>query len=170
MSGPLITLQLRALMAMAGMIAVSALLVAALPGAPTAVRATLAFRLQPQVVTLADAVSLAATNAKAAGLVLLGALAARDRVTRTVFDVLLTVLLAGNMAIIGAALGAYGPQLLPWLVHLPLELAALAVPAAAYVCARSARLRPCRLLATTALTVALLAVAALVETYLTPHV
>jgi hypothetical protein len=150
-------------------ITLSALLVAALPGAALTVRDALGFRLQPQAAGLADTVDIATANAKVAALALVGALLARDRIARAGFDVLLTVVLTGNMAVIGAALGAYGPQLGPWLVHLPLELAALATPAGAYLQARRTRIRHLALLTIAALTCALLAVAALAETYLTPH-
>jgi hypothetical protein len=155
--------------ALAVVIALGAVTVAALPGLPAALRGALGFRLGPETASLATAISLLTANAKPAGLLLLGALAARDRLIRPIFDVLLAALLATNMALIGAALGAYGPRLVPWLVHLPVELAALAIPAGTYLHARRARLRPCVLLATAALTGAALLIAALVETYLTPH-
>jgi hypothetical protein len=169
MSDGLPTLQLRAFIALTAAVAASALLVALLPGAPAALRATLAFRLQPEPASIVDAVGILAANAKAAGVLIAGAALVRGRTSRLIFDVLLTAMLAGNMALVGAALGAYGPDLMPWLVHLPLELAGLAVPAGAYLHARRAGPCPHVLLATTAFAGVLLTVAALVETYLTPH-
>jgi hypothetical protein len=56
-----------------------------------------------------------------------------------------------------------------WLPHLPFEFAALAAAVAAYLLARRAPLRAAQLARTTATAVALLGVAAVLETYGVPH-
>lgn len=87
---------------------------------------------------------------------------------RTAADVALAVAVAVNAAFIGVTVGAYGGQMVAaMLPHGPLELAAYAVALSLYARARVAPLpvRPALLLAGSAL--ALLALAALAETFAT---
>ena len=86
---------------------------------------------------------------------------------RLPLDATLGLLLALNMAALGAALGGYGPRLLEALaLHGPLELAAFALAGGAYLAARArpAHHRP-PWRAAAAVAVALLAGRRLVETY-----
>ena len=73
-----------------------------------------------------------------------------------------------NAALVGAALGAYGTRLLPYVPQLPLEWLALAGGAAGWAAQRSASDRRARTLAAGVVVAAVLAAAAL-ESYAVPH-
>lgn len=79
-------------------------------------------------------------------------------------DIFLAATLAGNAAIIGMALSAYGARLLPFLPHLPLELLGLALPAAAWAAGRRGA-SPARVGAIAWQTVGVLLLASVVEAY-----
>ncbi len=152
--------------------ALAAALAAGLPGAAELVRDALALDLQPDPQQPSETLTITLTNLRVAALPVLGALAVTHAAhARALFDALLAVVLGLNVALVGAAIGAYGPvRLAPWLMHLPLEWAGLSLPLAAYLHARSRRsTRPSALLVLLAATTALLAVGALVETLLSPH-
>ena len=88
---------------------------------------------------------------------------------RTAGDLLIAAQLLAHGLLIGTAIGQH-PQLWRFLPHLPLEWLALAIPAAAWLTARTRPARPSRrrvpLVAGAVL--AALAGAAAIETYLTP--
>jgi hypothetical protein len=87
---------------------------------------------------------------------------------RRVGDALVAGQLLGHGAIIGSALAQH-PGLWRYLPHLPLEWLALALPVAAWAQARAGRPAGAVLIGLVALRVtALLALAAIVETYLVP--
>jgi hypothetical protein len=121
-----------------------------------------------------EAIAIAVTNAQTLVVPLLLA-AGRwhtGRVTRHIGDLLVAALVVCNAAIIGLALGRYPTRLPAYLPHLPLEDAALAIAAGAWL-ARRLPPRPgssapsvCR---TAALTLLVTIAAALVETYAVPH-
>ena len=84
-------------------------------------------------------------------------------------DTLLALTVAANVALVGAALGAYGTRMaLAMLPHGPLELAAFATALALYRDARRGPLPVPLVLAVAAGCLAALAVAALAETFLVP--
>ncbi len=92
-----------------------------------------------------------------------------SRLGRGVGDVLMTALAAASTLPVGVALGRWRGRLIPYLPQLPLEWAALTVALALWVTIRRAHptLRQLTLPALTIL--ALLAAAAAVETWATPH-
>jgi hypothetical protein len=94
------------------------------------------------------------------------------RATRPVGDLLVAALVTANPILIGLALGRHPTELVAYLPHLPLEDAALAVSAAAWIARRLPspdRRAPRSLLVCASLTLALVALAALLETYAVPH-
>jgi hypothetical protein len=87
---------------------------------------------------------------------------------RGVGDALVAGQLVGHGALLGSAL-AQQPELWRYLPHLPFELLALALPAAAWITARtSTRRPPTELVGVAAAVLGLLALAALLETYAVP--
>jgi len=117
---------------------------------------------------IGDALALWMANLRVAGFVLLATLAARARRLVTALDLLVAACLTVNLGLVGLALGAYGPRLLPWLAHVPLEWAALAVVLTAYRHARRASPGLLQLARAGATAAALLALAAAVEAWATP--
>lgn len=94
------------------------------------------------------------------------------RLTRHLGDLIVTLLLVVNPVTIGVALGRFGPALVPYLSHLPLEDAALATAAGAWLSRRLPHPpgAPLRSVASYAIwTLLLTAAAAVVETFLVPH-
>jgi hypothetical protein len=93
-------------------------------------------------------------------------------VTRHVGDLIVAALLIANPVLVGLALGRYPAALPAYLPHLPLENAALAIAASAWLTRRLPnpnRRAPRSLLGCASLTAAVAAIAALVETYAVPH-
>jgi len=87
---------------------------------------------------------------------------------RTLGDVIVAAVVLENTLTVGLAIGRYGAQLIPYLPQLPLEWAALATSAAAWITAR-ADPRARALFAYAAATLALAIAAAACEVLLTPH-
>ncbi len=124
------------------------------------------------------AVSIFAHNGRAMagvfGLLLIVQLALRNpagpgpaqRMIRTVGELLLTGLVAANVLVVGASLGAYGTRM-AWalLPHGPVELAAFATALALYLQGRRRPLPSRQLVITGAVSVLLLAAAAALETF-----
>lgn len=103
--------------------------------------------------------------------ILLGATGAhRNRKASRAADVLVLTTLVVNTAPVGAALGAYGLQLLPYLPHLPIEWAGLALGASAWAIQRRHAMTVPEGARIGVRVAALLAVAAAVETWGVPHV
>jgi uncharacterized membrane protein SpoIIM required for sporulation len=150
--------------------AVGAVATLVVPGARAAARA--AFGLHPGAhahPTVATAAALCVHNAVVAlWPAALGACGVgRVPVARRAFDICVATSLAANGALVGTALAAYGPRLVPDLVQLPAEWLALAVGAGAWW---SERRRPeglgkARLALFAA---ALVMIAAALEVYATP--
>jgi hypothetical protein len=90
------------------------------------------------------------------------------RRTRTLGDVIVAAVVLENTSAVGLAVGRYGAQLIPYLPQLPLEWAALATSAAAWITAR-ADPRTRALAAYAAATLTLAIAAAACEVLLTPH-
>lgn len=118
--------------------------------------------------TAAELGALLATNLPplAVPLLLAVAVAGQGRAWRTLGDLITAAVMLANAATVGAALGAWGARLLPYLPHLPFELAALACSCSAWWSRRSDP-RPLGRLPLLVLCLALLA--AVLEVYATPH-
>ena len=124
--------------------------------------------------TPGEAVAIAVTNAQTllAPLLLSAGRWHTSRVTRRLGDVVVAAIVIANAALIGFALGRHPIALLAYLPHLPLEDAALATAAAAWVTRRAGERAgppPRSVAAYAGLTLALTVLAAFVETYAVPH-
>ena len=136
-------------------------------GAGAAARDLLAFRFDPPGRRPGEALEAAATNLRfvAAALLAAWAVTSRPRL-RLPFDITLTLVLAINARAVGVALGAYGtPALRALAAHWPLELAAFALAGGAYLSARTGRLAGRSLIPVAVLALALVALGAVLETY-----
>jgi hypothetical protein len=101
---------------------------------------------------------------------LLGVVGAhRHRFATKLADGLVVAWIVANALPVGAALGAYGPPLIPYLPQLPLEWAALALGAGAWFTQRSSALALRDTLACLALIAGALLGAAAVETVAVAH-
>ena len=138
--------------------------------AARAVRGVLQLQLRSTVHhphTLASIATLTAHNLPIASWPLLLALAGADssRAGRAAGDTLVLVGIAANTLPVGAALGAYGSALVAYVPQLPVEWAALALGAAAWILERQRPLtRRERLTWLAAITACVLAAAALETT------
>ncbi len=92
-----------------------------------------------------------------------------DPVSRHTGDLLVLVLVAVNALRVGVELGRWRGQLIPYVPQLPLELAALAIAASVWLTARTQTVSRRHLTVLAALVMLLLATAAAVETWGTPH-
>ena len=121
--------------------------------------------------SLGDALSILQNNARVLAapflLWLLGFPASRTG--RLAGDILVALLAAASAVPVGLELGRWHARLLPFLPQLPLEWAALAVAISAWLAARHNHAHPSQLALLAALTLALLAAAAALETWATPH-
>lgn len=95
-----------------------------------------------------------------------GATAGRRGPWRVAGDLAAVAIVAANSGLVGAALALHGSALLPYLVHLPAEAAALTLAAATWLARRSS---PGPLAKPFMAVVALAVIAALAETYATPQ-
>lgn len=139
-----------------------------------AVRVLLGLTLSAQVnppPTAARPLALAAHNIPiAAWPLLLGALGiAGTARARRLADLLLACWLLANLAPVGAALGAYGAHLLPFIPQLPLEWAGLALGASAWRMERRSPISPRARAGAATLIAGLLLGAGALETYGVPH-
>lgn len=146
----------------------------ALTGAADDARRLLRFGFAGLERTPAEVLRIAAHNARLVGGVLLCALLAPRLPprARALVTLLLAAVLAVNAVAVGVALGAYGGRLIRLVaLHVPVELAALAVAGGAYlstgayVSASRQPLRGFELVCVAALCAALLVIAAALETY-----
>lgn len=115
--------------------------------------------------------ALAAHNIPiAAWPLLLGVVGAhRHRLSTRIADTVLIACMLANIAPVGAALGAYGAALLPYLPQLPLEWAGLALGASAWLVGRRRTLTFRERLVWFVLIVCALLFAAVLETVAVPH-
>jgi len=139
-----------------------------LAGATSTVRSSLAFEFSRPPASLAEALAVAAGNVRLAGAILLAALLVGLRpAIRPALDIVVGALAGLNATTAGAALAAYGTRLLKAVAtHAPLELAAFAIAGGAYLSARRHPLDGGQLIAAAAASGLLLAVAAILETYI----
>jgi hypothetical protein len=124
--------------------------------------------------TPAEAVAIFGHNARTlvAPLLLCAGRWHTGRVTRHLGDLLVAALVVANAALVGAALGRYPAELPAYLLHMPLEDAAVAIAAGAWLGHRLPRRAgvPAPNLAWAAtLTLVVAIAAAIIETYAVPH-
>ena len=146
--------------------AATALLVGAL-GQRAAARGLLGLRFDEPAREPRAALEVAATNLRLLAACLIAAAAVRLRSQlRPLLDGILGGLLAVNAIVIGLAAAGYGERLLASLAaHGPPELAAFALAGGGYLAARAGELSTGGFAAVAAAAVALIAVAAVLETY-----
>ena len=171
-------LTVRVALALLAAVAAVALLVRLL--AAGRLRGWLGFPFTGVPATLPEAGRIFTHNASAMlgvfGLLLIAQLAARrpqgaatvHRFIQRAGELLLAGVIAANLAVVGAALGAYGPRMArAVLPHGPVELAAFALAIALYLQGRQRLLTLGHLAATTTAALALLAAAAVLEAMVT---
>lgn len=146
-----------------------AVLTATVPGAPAALRDAFGFRLADhRGVSLADAATYFTTNLRVTTSILVAAWVRPRCPAAALLDLTVAVMLAANVALVGAVLGAYGVAALPWLIHVPVEWAAVGVAVGGYAAARRRGIGLVGLAYSFFLAVVLLAAAASIETWWTP--
>ncbi len=122
--------------------------------------------------TATDALPILQNNARVLAtpflLLLLGFPASKPG--RGAGDLLLVALTALSTIPVGVELGRWGSRLLPYLPHLPLEWSALSVALSAWLLARTGRRDRERTLQLAGVTLTLLIVATVLETFATPTV
>ena len=124
--------------------------------------------------TPGEVVSIFVTNARTliAPLLLAAGRWHTGRTTCHVGDVIVAAIVVSNPVMVGLALGRHPIELLAYLPHLPIEDAALAVAASAWVARRVRRgddPPPASIARYAAMTAAVALFAAIVETYAVPH-
>lgn len=149
-------------------------LVYALPGAPALARQLLALKLSavhnpPPNVGLVLSIALNNTLRSIWPLALGPLGARRNRITRMLADgaVFANLLVPGLL--VGGALGGYGLRVLPYLPHVPIEWAGIAVGASGWLVERQRPMRHSALVGALASLAGLLLCAALLEATLAPH-
>ncbi|MHB1538890.1 MAG: hypothetical protein ACYCUM_13875 [Solirubrobacteraceae bacterium] len=160
-----------ALCALTLAIAAAALLV---PDAPALARGLLDLKLSAHAnppPSIAGALSIALENTLHASWPLsLGPLGARARrATRTLADAAVAANLLVCALLVGGALAGYGPAVLAYLPHVPLEWAGIAIGAGAWRIERTRPLSGRERAASLIAIISILLLAAAVETSLTPH-
>lgn len=155
----------RAFAGLSALTVLAAVAAACVPELPAALRGWFSFELVPPPATVAHLAAVWVANLRVAGFVLLAALAVCARWPVPLLDALVTVVLGGNVALVGLALGAHGPALAPRLAHVPLEWAGFAVVLATYLKARHDPYCLRALLGAGGLSAGLLALAAAVEVW-----
>jgi len=160
----------RAYAALWALTAAPAALIAVVPKAAHTAQAHLNFAFAPADGTPAEALDILLTNGRVLAAITLAAWAAgRSGALRPMLDASVALTAALNVALVGVAIGAYGPRALAWLPHLPLEWAALACALAAYTQHRRTAQPLHTLAAPLAACAPLLVLAALAESYITAH-
>jgi hypothetical protein len=152
----------------------TALTIGAVDPVKTPVRNLLRLHLhasETPVPGLGHVVALAGHNLPiAAWPVLLGVTGAhRSPLGRRLADTVVVAAIAANILPVAAALGAYGPALLPYIPQLPLEWAGLALGSTAWLVQRDRALTVREGLAVLTITAVVLLCAASVETFAVPH-
>ncbi len=101
---------------------------------------------------------------------LLGVLVAENnRRARRAADAALVACMLANTVPVGAALGAYGASLIPYIPQLPIEWAGLAIGYGSWLIQRRRAVSVHQRLQWVALTIVVLLVAAALESYAVPH-
>jgi hypothetical protein len=131
------TAPIRALAWLVGLTLLAAVVAAVAPGLGEALRTWFAFKAGTRAAGTVHALGIWLANLRVLGLLVLAALAVRERQLRPALDAVVVLIIGANVALVGLALGAYGLPLLPSLAHVPLEWAGLAVGLAAYARARN---------------------------------
>jgi len=146
------------------------LLAAGLGELPSHIEAQLQLRPHTRP-TIHDALATWLHNTRVAGWpLLLAALGLhRERWQRRLGDLLLAATITANSVLVGAALAAGHERLLPYLPHLPIEWAALALAASGWHLASRHRITHRQLTTIAVAFLTLLALAATLETYAVPH-
>jgi hypothetical protein len=148
------------------------------PGVPAFGRELVPLALRPDHPATSQALALLGANLRAVAIPLFCALAlsaSRRRPPRIIhlrvlLDAVLIFSSAANAGVLTIAIAGYGlVRLAPWLPHLPVELAAMALALSCYLSTRRGLLRPRHIAAAAAQGAALLSVAAVLETWATPH-
>jgi hypothetical protein len=152
----------------------TALIVGAVDPVKTSVRNLLRLHLHASETLaprLGHVVALAGHNLPiAAWPVLLGVAGAhRSQLGRRLADTVVVAAIAANILPVAAALGGYGPALLPYIPQLPLEWAGLALGSTAWLMQRDRALTVREGLAVLTTTAVALLWAATVETFAVPH-
>ena len=149
----------------------SAVGTALVPALRDGVQSWLALRLEPHAADGGYLVGIVVHNLRAAGWPLLVAARAARWPSRGRFiaATLVTTAATVNVVPVGAALGAYGAAVIPYLTHLPLEWAALSIPLGACLAARHQQPSVRQLALAAGAFCVLVLTAGLAETYLTPH-
>ena len=121
--------------------------------------------------SLADAVSILQNNTRvlAAPFLLVALGMPQSRLGRGAGDFIVAGLTAAGTVSVGLELGRWGSRLVPYVPQLPLEWAALALAVHAWVTARPGHVTIRELTPLAAIVLALLAGAAALETWATPH-
>lgn len=149
-------------------------LVAATDPLHSVLRALLELKLDPAITEaprMSRAVALAVHNIPiCCWPLLLGVVGAhRSRRGRRAADALVVVWLLVNVLPVGAALGGYGPPLIPYIPQLPLEWAALALGVSGWGSQRAHPLTVRAAVSLFAVAAVLLVAAGVVETFAVPH-
>jgi len=153
----------------AAVLALMALAAAAAASSPAAARELWAEAPHPVLAgNLGEVADVLLTNLPAlfVPLLLAATLAGQGQAWRLLGDLITAAIMVANAALLGAALGSWGERLLPYLPHLPLELAALTCSSAAWW---SRREHPRALWRSAVAVLCLALLAALLEVYATPH-
>ena len=164
----------------AGALALAALLIALITRVVLAVQARrwLAYPFTGVPATPGVAVTIFAHNLRAlltaGGALLVAQMSHRartvpggfDRVLRLAVDLVLGVAVLANLVVVGVSFGAYGARMVPAVLpHGPVELASYSLALALYLQGRRRRLSGSHVLKVAAVSVALLALAAALETF-----
>lgn len=140
--------------------------IALVPGAPAELRQVFGFELQPASPTMENLVGVLSTNLRVLATLGLATIAAHlVPALQRAADAIVYGALSLNCALVGAALGAYGREALPYLSHLPLEWLAFGTAAQSHARARGAALSARRTLTSWAACAVTLMLAGVVEVF-----
>jgi uncharacterized membrane protein SpoIIM required for sporulation len=164
---------LRAIAALFALTALTALVVVAVPGLADRVDDVASVRLDGANIphTPGEVLRILLHNLFVVAVPIAVGAARRSfgRLGRTVCDVFVVTILARSALLVGAVLGANGGALLPYLVHLPFEWAALGVGAGAWLLSLRRPLTALDEFQAVRIALPLLLAAAVLETHATPR-
>ncbi len=156
-------------LAMAGLLAAGLCVV--IPGARELTKSFLQLKLSTNTPTVSAAVSIWFHNLRVLAAPLAVAVIFKphqSRVARFGWGVWVAAIAIINVVTVAGAVAAYGTKLLPYLPHLPLEFLAVAVSIHAWITATRQQLTRTQILTYACWIPTILAIAATVETCLTP--